>query len=75
MATTRLLPIGIGGQPAGSFAGKAEAAVPVSRLAQIGIGWRRYAEGAFAGKAAATPEAAVTTQTLFMKDLGRFMNP
>ena len=77
MATTRLLPYAIPGQPAGSFAGKSEQ-IPqrlnITRLVQFGIGWRPYADNAFAGKAEAAP---VTRQRsrMFMSNPARGMNP
>ena len=77
MATTRLLPYAVPGQPAGDFSGKTEQTpqrLNITRLVQFGIGWRPYADNAFAGKAEAEAEE-VKRARLFMVNPGQGMNP
>lgn len=80
MATTRLTPHGVPGQPWGTFAGKASAAEPagphnpgtITQLSpHMAVPMRRY--GSFAGK---TPGvgAAEFTEHPFIANIGSMMN-
>ena len=78
MATTRLLPIGIQGQPTGSFAGKSEAAPPThpfidgTRLTQMAIMGRPYL--GFDAKDPSTGDEDISqTRGPYLVNIGRGM--